>query len=173
MGIAVLSGVVASLDSESSNNHHQFPKWESHTPGTMTPTGPPDSTIPSRFIACVQREESAKKLRSVFAELGVLGRTVEVVSSGNLKAVQEADVVLLCCKPQQAHSILSQDGIQQALEGKLLISILAGVTISQIAAWVGPSTRVVRAMPNTPCKVRFLPLYTSIRPISLKRFVKA
>lgn len=40
-----------------------------------------------------------------------------------------------------------------ALEGKLLISILAGVTISQIIGWVSPSTKVVRAMPNTPCKV--------------------
>lgn len=45
----------------------------------------------------------------------------------------------------------------EALEGKLLISILAGVTIRQLAGWVPSSTRVVRAMPNTPCKVRFLP----------------
>jgi pyrroline-5-carboxylate reductase len=102
----------------------------------------------------VSREESSKKLRPIFADLGPLGRTVEVVASGNLKAVQEADVVLLCCKPQQARLILSEEGITQALEGKLLISILAGVTISQISAWVSPSTKVVRAMPNTPCKIR-------------------
>lgn len=41
-----------------------------------------------------------------------------------------------------------------ALEGKLVISILAGSTISQLQACVPSSTRVVRAMPNTPCKVR-------------------
>jgi len=41
----------------------------------------------------------------------------------------------------------------EALEGKLLISILAGVTIRQLTSWVLSSTRVVRAMPNTPCKV--------------------
>lgn len=46
----------------------------------------------------------------------------------------------------------------EALEGKLLISILAGVTIRQLTGWVLPSTRVVRAMPNTPCKVCTYPL---------------
>lgn len=58
------------------------------------------------------------------------------------------------CKPQQAHIILNEPGMKEALDGKLLISILAGVTIAQISAWVLPSTKVIRAMPNTPCKVR-------------------
>lgn len=58
------------------------------------------------------------------------------------------------CKPHQAQTILSQNGMGEALNGKLLISILAGVTISQLAAWVPPTTKVVRAMPNTPCRVR-------------------
>jgi len=52
-----------------------------------------------------------------------------------------------------AHSILNEPGIVDALSGKLLISILAGVTISQLTGWVDLSTTVVRAMPNTPCKV--------------------
>jgi pyrroline-5-carboxylate reductase len=57
------------------------------------------------------------------------------------------------CKPQVAHTILSEPGIKEALDGKLLVSILAGVTMSQLTGWVSPNTRVVRAMPNTPCKV--------------------
>jgi len=68
--------------------------------------------------------------------------------------VQQSDVVLLCCKPQIAHAILNEQGMKEALDGKLLISILAGVTMRQITDWVLPSTRVVRAMPNTPCKIR-------------------
>ena len=63
------------------------------------------------------------------------------------------------CKPNQAQTILSQNGMTEALDGKLLISILAGVTISQLTAWVPPTTKVVRAMPNTPCRVR-APLLT-------------
>lgn len=44
--------------------------------------------------------------------------------------------------------------MKEALGDKLLISILAGVTIGQLKPMVLPTTRVVRAMPNTPCKVR-------------------
>lgn len=96
MGIAILSGMVASLQSSSTGD--KIPKWESHTPGTLTPVGPPDgSSVPTRFIACVSREESAKKLRTIFGALGGLGGTVEVVASNNLQAVQQADVVLLWC----------------------------------------------------------------------------
>ena len=57
------------------------------------------------------------------------------------------------CKPQVAYAILGEPGIKEALDGKLLISILAGITMNQLESWVLPTTRVVRAMPNTPCKV--------------------
>ena len=60
------------------------------------------------------------------------------------------------CKPQLAHVILAEEGIVDALEGKLLVSILAGVTQAQLVGWVRPTTRVIRAMPNTPCKVCLL-----------------
>jgi pyrroline-5-carboxylate reductase len=49
--------------------------------------------------------------------------------------------------------ILAEEGMSEALEGKLLISICAGVTMSQLKSWVHESTIVVRAMPNTPSKV--------------------
>lgn len=52
--------------------------------------------------------------------------------------------------------------MKEALAGKLLISILAGVTIQQMKGWVLPTTRVVRAMPNTPCKVRVPASYESV-----------
>ena len=60
------------------------------------------------------------------------------------------------CKPQMAESILSEQGMREALDGKLVISILAGLTIASLRAMVPESTRVVRAMPNTPCKVSLL-----------------
>ncbi|KAJ7063175.1 pyrroline-5-carboxylate reductase [Mycena amicta] len=153
MGVAVLSGVIDSLD-VSRPSPAALNKWEAHTPGTMTPTGPPDASIPSRFLACVSREDSAARLRTVFSALGPMGAEVQVLAARNLEAVQKADVVLLCCKPQLAHSILGEAGIKEALDGKLLISILAGVTMAQLNAWVLPSTKVIRAMPNTPCKIR-------------------
>jgi len=154
MGIAIISGVVDSLDPSRLTRDLQAAKWESHTPGTVTPEGSFDDTIPSRYIACVSREQSAIKLRGIFGALGPSGSNIEVVAGQNVKSVEQADVVLLCCKPQIAHKLLSEPGLKEALDGKLMISILAGVTMRQLLNWVLPSTKVIRAMPNTPCKIR-------------------
>lgn len=153
MGIAILSGVLSSLDPNSSGT---IPKWESHTSGTVTPVAfvEEDPALPSKFIACVSREVSARRLKPAFTEVSHLGAAVEICVANNVQAVKQADVVLLCCKPQLANAILSEPGMQEALENKLLISILAGVTISQLTALVRPTTKVVRAMPNTPCRIR-------------------
>ncbi|KAF8061585.1 pyrroline-5-carboxylate reductase [Lyophyllum atratum] len=134
MGIAVLSGVVESLDNTPKLGAEvEVAKWESHTPGTLTPNGPPDETSPSRYIACVNRQESATKLRKIFGALGPLGSSIEVVAGRTLSRLNRPTVVLLW---------------------QLLISILAGVTMRQLSDWVLPSTKVIRAMPNTPCKIR-------------------
>lgn len=105
---------------------------------------------PAGFIACVSHEDSAERLR------GVLGDQVKVLhgSAGNVQGVKEANVILLCTKPQVAKAVLSEPGIKESLEGKLLISICAGVTIQQLQSWTTPTTTVIRAMPNTPCKIR-------------------
>ena len=60
--------------------------------------------------------------------------------------------------------------MSEALDGKLLISILAGVTISQLTAWVPATTKVVRAMPNTPCRVRVPLLVYSLHLTKPSRF---
>ena len=64
---------------------------------------------------------------------------------------------------------MSEPGMKEALAGKLLISILAGVTIEQMKAWVLPSTRVVRAMPNTPCKVTLQLLHVFVSNNTIKQ----
>ena len=169
MGIAVLSGTLASLQSNSSIPRQ---KWENHTSGTTTPTQSSDPSLPSRFLACVNREDSIKRLQKQFCTLGAMGETVEIFAHRNIEAVKQADVVLLwcvlfwerpsdsecnvSCKPQQAFSILGEAGMREALEDKLLISILAGVTIAQLKALVHPMTKIIRAMPNTPCRVSFI-----------------
>ena len=112
--------------------------------------------MPSRFITCVTRPQSAKRIKS---ELSHLTASLEILQNQNLKGVQEADVVLLACKPYNLAAILEEKGMQEALCGKLLISILAGVPVSQIESTLYPSSSVnpdedgrctiVRVMPNT------------------------
>jgi len=77
---------------------------------------------------------------------------VETTTS-NVAAADASDVVLLAVKPQSAEKVLTEPGMADALSGKLLISICAGVTTAQLADWA-PGARVLRAMPNTPALVR-------------------
>lgn len=74
------------------------------------------------------------------------------VTTDNLQAVREADAVLLAVKPQRVSKVLHEPGVREALAGKLVISIAAGVTLTQLQSWL-PESAVVRAMPNTPCLI--------------------
>ena len=114
MGIAIISGVIASRESSSKlmhshsikpNSNHN--KRESHTPGTSTPTihetisdsSIDDPTIPTRFIACVSRSSTVTKLEGVFSNLGQIGEKIEIYQGRNVEAVKQANVVLLWYAP--------------------------------------------------------------------------
>ena len=162
MGIAITSGVIAALDSAQSRPNVGSTTLESPISA--------DASMPSRFLATCMRDPTARKLRNLFQDLGGLGESVEIIQTHNAEAVKRADVILLwyacrfstqwrnepmgdSCKPHQAGAILFEGGMRDALHGKLLISILAGMSIPTLRCWVTPETRVIRAMPNTPCKV--------------------
>ncbi len=75
-----------------------------------------------------------------------------IIQNDNSAAVKEADVLLLCVKPQVMAGLL--DEIAPAVdEGTLVISIAAGITIGTIEKGLAGRARVVRVMPNTPALV--------------------
>jgi len=65
--------------------------------------------------------------------------------------VSQVDAVLLCVKPQDALAVVRS--VNDALAGKLLISIAAGIGIESLNAAAGGRARVIRVMPNTPALV--------------------
>ena len=71
------------------------------------------------------------------------------VTNDNAAAARDADIVLLAVKPQAMRQAAA--GIQAAIAARrpLLISIAAGIRVSDIQRWL-PGTPVVRAMPNRP-----------------------
>src|SRR5688572_26959226 len=71
------------------------------------------------------------------------------VSADSRAAVERARQVLVAVQPQQLNALLLE--IREALDPKrhTLISVVSGVTISQIRALVGTNLAIVRAMPNT------------------------
>ena len=73
-------------------------------------------------------------------------------SNDNAKAVQGADVVVLCAKPQVLTDAMN--GIKESLSPDVLIvSIAAGVTTRTLESFFDEAMRVVRVMPNTPALV--------------------
>jgi pyrroline-5-carboxylate reductase len=71
-------------------------------------------------------------------------------SMNNVLAVEAADVIILAVKPQNAVAVLNE--IQAVVSAKkLLISIMAGVPISELKRKT--DCKVVRSMPNTPALI--------------------
>ena len=151
MGIAISSGIMSHLEERSAG----MPSVPGS--GTATPMEEYPQRLPSQFIACVRRESSAKRVRQSLGEHKV---PLTVCVNENVKAVQQGDVIILGCKPQMFREVLGAPGIKEALKGKLLISILAGVTADQIEDLLyggelpSDACRIVRAMPNTASFVR-------------------
>ena len=64
---------------------------------------------------------------------------------------KNADIILLAVKPQNASEALGM--CKQALDGKAMMSIVAGVTVERLQNMICGTPRILRIMPNTPAMV--------------------
>lgn len=95
---------------------------------------------PDQIFATVHHPERAMALS---AQYGV------EVTSDNLAAAQQADIILLGVKPIQVPGVIEQ--IKPALSAKkVVLSFAASVTTRSIEDAAGCELGVIRAMPNTP-----------------------
>lgn len=103
--------------------------------------------------AGVVRAEDVAATVNLEASCKRVGDQVGVaVGRDNRAAVQGADTVLVCVKPQIAATVVAD--IAAVLEpGQLVISVAAAVTTADIEAVLPDAVPVVRAMPNTPARV--------------------
>ncbi len=92
------------------------------------------------ITACARTEESLQKTAQEFQVNTELDA---------LKAVKNADVVVLAVKPQ----ILKEVALAIAptlTKQTLVLSVAAGITTDSMAKWLGQEFAIVRSMPNTP-----------------------
>ena len=89
--------------------------------------------------------DPVEKVRLMLAEKDVH------VTDDNAAAIRDADIVVFAVKPQVFAGILKP--LKGQLEGKLVISIVAGAEIATIAS-ILETGRIVRVMPNTPALVQ-------------------
>ena len=66
-------------------------------------------------------------------------------------SVLESDVLVLSIKPQQMREALAP--IAGKLTRQLVISIAAGMRLTDISRWLGGYSQLVRTMPNTPALI--------------------
>jgi pyrroline-5-carboxylate reductase len=91
---------------------------------------------------------SAKTCEAVAPALGI------PVETDAASRIPSAGVIVLCVKPAQAARAIASLRDGGLREDTLLVSILAGTTLSQLESLTGTANPWVRAMPNTPCIVR-------------------
>jgi len=63
-------------------------------------------------------------------------------------AVQASDTLVLAVKPQDMRSALAS--VAAGVNGKLVVSVAAGIRLDSLSRWLGGHRKIVRAMPNTP-----------------------
>ena len=94
--------------------------------------------MPADIIASDHKEASLAKMEQLGAE----------VTQDNLWAAQKSDVIIVAVKPYHIAHVLEE--IKPALNpDKILISIVAGVSIEEIENLAGEKLPVFRVMPNT------------------------
>lgn len=98
-----------------------------------------------RLAATTRTRESAARLAG---ELGI------EVGTDNAAAAAGADVVLLALKPPKTLELAAELGERRAVPPRaLVIAIAAGVRVDQLEERLGAKAAVIRAMPNTPCRI--------------------
>lgn len=88
---------------------------------------------------------STPKLEALKADFGIQ------ITQNNNEAVAFAEVIVLAVKPQLMEEVCAALRANNNLQGKLYISIAAGITVSRQQQMLGGEYPLVRAMPNTPC----------------------
>lgn len=81
-----------------------------------------------------------------------LKNTLNVQTSDDLTTLKQADVIVLAVKPQQLKAVTN--ALKPNLNQQLIISIAAGIRLSDISRWLGNYTNIIRAMPNTPAQIQ-------------------
>jgi pyrroline-5-carboxylate reductase len=96
--------------------------------------------------AILVTNRSVGKLERLQARWGVQ------ISYDNAHAAHWGSTILLAVKPVDMRAALAS--LQGTIDGKLVISVAAGVGITQVQRWLDDATHpVVRVMPNTPAQV--------------------
>jgi len=81
-----------------------------------------------------------------------LSQNLGVNALGELSSIQACNVIVLAIKPQQLPALAKT--LAPLLKQQLVISIAAGIRLSDLSRWLGNYQTIIRAMPNTPAQIQ-------------------
>ncbi|KAJ9642796.1 hypothetical protein H2204_002444 [Knufia peltigerae] len=125
MGSALLSGVLQSL------------KGQEQPEFTFTISAPSSSSL--------------ERLRRQFGA-GQSGVDI-IITADNVAAAREARVVILGFQPQQLAQVFEDANLVAEMHGKLIVSLLAGVSLLKLADKISPQQRITRVIPSIGAQV--------------------
>ena len=74
------------------------------------------------------------------------------ISENEIEVTKNSDIIILAVKPNIYNSVLSKIA-EEITQDKIIITIAAGYSISQVQEIIGKDKKIVRTMPNTPALV--------------------
>ncbi len=104
-----------------------------------------DGTTPSQISVHEPDGQCAESLRQQFSVQ---------LAADNTALVEQSDVVVLAVKPQVLRDVCQQIAETVQARRPLIVSVAAGIRISDINRWLGDGNAIVRTMPNTPALVQ-------------------
>ncbi len=108
------------------------------------------------ITACVKSISSHFDLVHRFRQDRSVTPAIAAIPEALVPHISSADVVVLATKPKDAVPILQNDHVQVALRGKLIISVIFGLTEDSIRTCLSPSgsgAYVISALPNIAAAV--------------------
>ena len=75
-----------------------------------------------------------------------------VHASAKLADAATCDAIVLAIKPQQLPTLANT--LAPLLKNQLIISIAAGIRVTDLSRWLGDYPTIVRCMPNTPAQIQ-------------------
>lgn len=115
-----------------------------------------DSPHELRFSASVHSQESLEQLKQTFS---AHKDRVDHISTDNVQAARSADVVILAFPPRQLPEILNSCNLAEVIQGKLIVSIIAGVTTEELNRMLRGSSqstqfgRISRVIPTIGAQI--------------------
>lgn len=99
--------------------------------------------VPRSQIGFVRRD--AHKMRQNEQEFKITSASFE-------QLIEQSDILFLCTRPSQADEVLKEMA-RIGVQGKKIVSILAGKKIAYLQKYLGSEAQILRVMPNIACEV--------------------